>query len=94
MPESWPLLWRQKRQTPTQGGQPNGHFSWIARRCWHWLPRFRRQGRVRGNRRRMKDQRHGAVFDTFYRERRVAVAIDATPIARKEKIDLCRPGLW
>jgi hypothetical protein len=40
----------------------------------------------------MKDQRHGAVFDTFYRERRVAAAIDATPIARKEKIDLCRPG--
>jgi hypothetical protein len=33
MPESWPLLWRQNRQTPTQGGQPNGHFSWIARRC-------------------------------------------------------------
>jgi hypothetical protein len=42
----------------------------------------------------MKDQRHGAVFDTFYRERRVAAAIDATPIARKEKIDLCRPGSW
>ena len=32
-----------------------------------------------------KDQRRGAVFDTFYRERRVAAAIDATPIARKEK---------
>jgi hypothetical protein len=35
----------------------------------------------------MKDQRPGAVFDTFYRERRVAAAIDATPIARKEKIN-------
>jgi hypothetical protein len=41
----------------------------------------------------MKDQRHGAVLD-IYRERRVAAAIDATPIARKEKIDLCRPGSW
>jgi hypothetical protein len=43
---------------------------------------------------RMRDQRRGVAFDTFYRERRVVAAIDATPIARKEKIDLCRPGSW
>jgi len=42
----------------------------------------------------MRDQRRGVAFDTFYRERRVAAAIDATPIARKEIIDLCRPGSW
>jgi hypothetical protein len=32
----------------------------------------------------MRDQRRGVAFDTFYSERRVAAAIDATPIARKE----------
>jgi hypothetical protein len=58
-----------------------------------WRPRFPRQGRVRGNRCRMKDQRHGAVFDTFYRERRVAAAIERADRAKRE-IDLCRPGSW
>jgi hypothetical protein len=41
----------------------------------------------------MKDQRHGAVFDTFYRERRVAAAIERADRAKRE-IDLCRPGSW